>query len=91
MAESNTTSLNDQAKTELLYSWLPGRPLKITISLVALCVLIFGLFVHRAVYKLLRRFPNRYINQIMYPYTVSKSIYQPPSPTIVCGSVEGNA
>ena len=75
MAESNTTLLNNRAKTELLYSWLPGRPLKITISLVALCVLIFGLFVHRAVYKLLRRFPNRYINQIMYPYTVSKNIY----------------
>ena len=73
MAESNTSLMNDEEKNELVYSGLPGSPLSITISLVALCFLIFGILVHRAVYKLLRRFPNRYINQIMYPYTVSST------------------
>ena len=66
MAESNTSLMNDEEKNELLYSGLPGSPLNISISLVALCFLM----VHRAVYKLLWRFPNRYINQIMYPATV---------------------
>ena len=45
-----------------------------TISLVFTAVrfitLILGIFVHRAVYRIMKRLPGRAINQIIYPYMV---------------------
>ena len=35
-----------------------------------LFTLIFGIIVHRAFYKLMKRLPGRSINQIIYPYMV---------------------
>ena len=39
-------------------------------TVVRLFTLIFGIIVHRAFYKLMKRLPGRSINQIIYPYMV---------------------
>ena len=58
-----------------LHSNIPGTFLACVIGVLNFCILVLGFLVHRAVYKLLNRLPNRYINQIIYPYTVSIYIY----------------
>ena len=44
--------------------------ISIVFTVVRLITLIFGIIVHRAFYKLMKRLPGRSINQIIYPYMV---------------------
>ena len=46
----------------------------IGLTVARLVTLIFGIIVHRALYKLMKRLPNRAVNQLIYPSMVSSSI-----------------
>ena len=54
-----------------VYTDLPEVPVAIIVSLINFGVLCLGIVVNRAIYELLNRLSNRYINQIIYPCTVS--------------------
>ena len=40
-------------------------------TVIRLFTLIFGIVVHRAFYKLMKRLPGRAVNQIIFPHMVS--------------------
>ena len=43
----------------------------ISLTLIAVVILLLGIIIHRAVFKLLKRLSGRYINQLIYPQLVS--------------------
>ena len=43
-------------------------------TLAKLITFVMAIVVHRAFYKLMKRLPGRAVNQVIYPYMVSKSI-----------------
>ena len=47
----------------------------VTLTVVNIVTLPLTFIVHRAVYKLLAKLPDRSINQIIYPYMVSIQIH----------------
>ena len=51
---------------------LPSTYSGILLTILAFGILISGVVVHRAVFKLLKRLNDRPINQIIYPQMVSK-------------------
>ena len=51
---------------------LPSTYFGISLTILAFGILISGMIVHRAVFKLLKRLKDRPINQIIYPQMVSK-------------------
>ena len=57
-------------KSEFI-SGLPSTYSGILLTLLAFGILISGIIVHRAVFKLLNRLNDRPINQIIYPQMVS--------------------
>ena len=63
----NITWINQESNS---YSDLPDPALAHLMTFIGLTLLTVGFVVHKAVYQLLNRFSNRYINQIIYPYTV---------------------
>ena len=63
----NITWINQESNS---YSDLPDPALAHLMTFVGFTLLTIGFVVHKAVYQLLNRFSNRYINQIIYPYTV---------------------
>ena len=66
----NITWINQESNS---YSDLPDPALAHLMTFIGLTLLTVGFVVHKAVYQLLNRFSNRYINQIIYPYTVRLS------------------
>ena len=55
---------------------LPSTYSGILLTILAFGILISGVVVHRAVFKLLKRLNDRPINQIIYPQMVSKHSYK---------------
>ena len=61
-------------------SWLPedlylydnqsGFLESVIFTLIRLIILVLAIIVHRAFYKLMKRLPDRAINQLLYPYMV---------------------
>ncbi len=68
-------SMNISWFYEDLVLWENNYDFRISLvfTMVRSITLIFGIIVHRAFYKLMKRLPGRAINQIVYPYMV---IYQ---------------
>ena len=53
---------------------LPSTYSGISLTILAFGILISGMIVHRAVFKLLKRLKDRPINQIIYPQMVSTKV-----------------
>ena len=72
---SNQTFLHDDfswASGDLqLYGNQSGFAASIIFTIVNSVIVLMTFIVHKAVYKLLARLPNRAINQIIYPSMVS--------------------
>ena len=78
---SNKTFLHDDlllkdvswaSKDLQLYDNQSGFEVSVVFSAINSVILLMAFIVHKAVYKLLARLPNRAINQIIYPSMVSK-------------------
>ena len=74
MADSDLLAMNMSRKDKDLEA-LENRfdfefMISIVFTVVRLITLIFGIIVHGAFYKLMKRLPGRSINQIIYPYMV---------------------
>ena len=54
-----------------LYENQSGFAASVIFSVINSVILLMAFIVHKAVYKLLARLPNRAINQIIYPSMVS--------------------
>ena len=54
-----------------LYENQSGFGVSIIYTTINILILLMAFIVHKAVYKLLARLPNRAINQIIYPSMVS--------------------
>ena len=54
-----------------LYDNQSGFGVSVVFSVINCVILLMALIVHKAVYKLLARLPNRAINHIIYPSMVS--------------------
>ena len=48
--------------------------ISLVLTLARFITFILAVIVHRAFYKLMKRLPGRAVNQVIYPYMVSKSI-----------------
>ena len=59
-----------------LYDNQSGFGVSVIFSVVNSAILLMAFFVHKAVYKLLERLPNRAINHIIYPSMVSNLLHQ---------------
>ena len=77
---SNKTFLHDDlllmdvswASEDLqLYDNQSGFEVSVVFSVINCVILLMAFIVHKAVYKLLARLPNRAINHIIYPSMVS--------------------
>lgn len=55
------------------FSPLPNLGVGIALGISSVSMMVVGFLVHRAVFRLLKRLPNRYINDIIYPYMVRKT------------------
>ena len=54
-----------------LYDNQSGFEVSVVFSAINSVILLMAFIVHKAVYKLLARLPNRAINHIIYPFMVS--------------------
>ena len=54
-----------------------GTPYAILYLICSICIIILGYFVHRSIYKLLKRLKKRALNKIVYPSMVVNSISIP--------------
>ena len=79
---SNKTFLHDDillmdiswaSKDLQLYDNQSGFGVSVVFSVINSVILLMAFIVHKAVYKLLARLPNRAINQIIYPSMVSNT------------------
>ena len=64
-----------------LYEGQYGFSESFCFTVARLVTLIMAIFVHRAFYKLMKRHPDRAVNQIIYPHTVRYLFLQ----TKACG------
>ena len=74
MADSDLLAMNISRKDKDLEA-LENRfdfefMISIVFTVVRLITLIFGIIIHSAFYKLMKRLPGRSINLIIYPYMV---------------------
>ena len=59
-----------------LYDNQSGFAASVIFSAINSVILLMAFIVHKAVYKLLARLPNRAINQIIYPFMVGNRFKQ---------------
>ena len=64
----NVSWLSEDMK---LYDQQSGLVVTVILTTTRFLTLVMAVIVHRAFYKLLKRLPDRPINQIIYPYMVN--------------------
>ena len=72
MFENSNFNDSIEIKESKFITGLPSNYSGILLTLLAFGILISGIVVHRAVFKLLKRLNDRPINQIIYLQMVSK-------------------